>query len=662
MRGAGARGLMETTMLTVRDDPLVRHDLAKACHIVRRSRYVHGIWYAETYPDVALTGMDPLEHYLTIGAALGRNPGRDFDTLFYLEQHPEVLARGENPLLHYIREKGAEKGWPTQPPDPERDAPKRVRAVRDKLLMLGFTEEALKDLREMARSDPAARGRALAARDLAVWHLRQRGPEEAAQALGWLEAARAAAPDLEMRCQIAISELLAHHLAGDPEAGRAAYARLAEAGEVTPDTLLARANFETTAEDRLPWIRAMLAGYGLPGVDLLPEGPTPYDRLTAPAPPPVTDGPLVTVLLAAYEAAAMIPTALRSLQAQSWRNLEILVIDDRSPDDTCAVVEAFAAADPRIRLIRMEQNGGAYVARNRGLDEARGDFITLHDADDWSHPLKIETQMRHMAQTPGTMGCTSEQVRLQEDLSCVKVRGNGTLTVFNTSSFLWRRDPVQGALGYWDTVRYGADNEFVRRVRTVFGPASIQRLPTGPLSFQRESEASVTVSPVTGVDGYYYGVRKEYRDAQLYHHAARTRGAAEGALRYSGDPAERPFPVPAMMRPDRAARLKARPPFDLVIEGDFRSPGPVMEALAAQLAERAAQGMRIGLLEANAYAPEAAGDGLSICPELRAVIDGERIELLVYGDEVCARARHRLPGAGPGGRYRPVIHEAEAEP
>ncbi|TFL17145.1 glycosyltransferase family 2 protein [Jannaschia formosa] len=645
-------------MLTVRDDPLVRTNLKRACRMARQSRHVHGIWYAETYPDVALLGMEPAEHYLRYGAAMGRDPGKNFDTRFYVEAHPEVLERGENPLLHYVREGGAEKGWPTRPEDPERDALRRVRAVRDKLLMLGFTEEALAELREMAGRDPSARGRALAARELAVWHLRLREAGDGQAALGWLGRARAEAPDLEMRCQIAISELLAHHLAEDRAGGLAAYDRLALAGEATPDALLARANFEPTPEARLVWINAMLAAHGLAGATLLPEGPTAYDRLSAEQPAPVTDGPLVTVLIAAYEAEAMLPTALRSLQAQSWRNLEIIVIDDVSPDDTCAVAERFAAEDPRIRLIRMEKNGGAYVARNRGLDAARGEFVTLHDADDWSHPLKIETQMRHLAETPGTMGCTSEQARLQEDLTCVKVRGNGAFTIFNTSSFLWRKAPVRAALGYWDTVRFGADNEFIRRMQAVFGRDSFQKLKTGPLSFQRESETSVTTGAVTGVDGFYYGVRKEYLDAHLRHHATWAEAAASGALRYSGDPADRPFPVPAMMRPDRAAALAARPPYDLVVEGDFRRPGPEMEELAAELAELARQGRRVGLVEVNAY--EAGEGATAICEALRGVVDGTRIEVLVYGDTVETRALRRLPGAGAGGRYRPEIRVLDA--
>ncbi|MDB2407825.1 glycosyltransferase family 2 protein [Jannaschia sp.] len=637
-------------MLSVQDDPLLSKDMEKARRMVRNSKQVHGIWYAETYPDVALTQMDPIEHYLRFGAAMGRNPGRNFDTRFYLEAHPEVLETGQNPVLHYVREKGAEKGWPTRPDDPDREARARVRTVRDKLLMLGFTEDALTELRAMAEQDPSALGRALAARELAIWHLRLRGPQEAATALDWLARARAEAPDIALRGQIAISDLLAHHLRGDRDAGLAAYERIALAGEATPDTLLARANFERTPEARMAWIDAVLAAHGLTGAHLLPEatgdGLPAYDRLSARTPASV-DGPRVTVLLAAYEAAAMIPTALRSLQAQSWRNLEILVIDDVSPDDTCAVVARFAAADPRIRLIPMERNGGAYVARNRGLDEATGDFVTLHDADDWSHPLKIETQMRHMIETPETMGCTSEQVRLQEDLSCLKVRGNGAFTIFNTSSLLWRRDPVQAALGYWDTVRFGADNEFIRRMQAVFGPKSVVKLKTGPLSFQRESDASVTTGAVTGVDGFYYGVRKDYLDAQQHHHAE----ADKGALRYSGMPDARPFPVPAMMRPDRAERLRDRAPFDLVVQGDFRTPGPEMDALATELVRRAEAGEHIGLVETNAYA----GEALAICDALRAVVDGERIEVLVYGDTVQTRTLHRRPDAGDGGRYLPEV-------
>jgi hypothetical protein len=76
---------------------------------VRRSGLFDAAWYLGTYPDVAATGLDPVRHYLRIGATEGRDPGPRFSSRDYLEQNPDVARAGINPLLHYIR-RGVREG------------------------------------------------------------------------------------------------------------------------------------------------------------------------------------------------------------------------------------------------------------------------------------------------------------------------------------------------------------------------------------------------------------------------------------------------------------------------------------------------------------------------------------------------------------------------
>lgn len=111
----------------------------------------------------------------------------------------------------------------------------------------------------------------------------------------------------------------------------------------------------------------------------------------APAAPYVDS--LVSIVTPAYRAARFIGETIRSVQAQTYRDFEMLVVDDCSPDDTAAIVERFAAADPRIRLLRQAANGGPAAARNRALAEARGRWVAFLDGDDLWLPDKLERQL-----------------------------------------------------------------------------------------------------------------------------------------------------------------------------------------------------------------------------------------------------------------------------
>jgi glycosyltransferase involved in cell wall biosynthesis len=104
------------------------------------------------------------------------------------------------------------------------------------------------------------------------------------------------------------------------------------------------------------------------------------------------DKPLVTVIIPAYNAASTINETLTSVRAQTFRNLEVLVIDDGSNDDTATIVGEHAIEDRRVRLIT-QSNLGVAAARNRGIAEARADLIAPIDSDDVWAPTKIEKQV-----------------------------------------------------------------------------------------------------------------------------------------------------------------------------------------------------------------------------------------------------------------------------
>lgn len=107
------------------------------------------------------------------------------------------------------------------------------------------------------------------------------------------------------------------------------------------------------------------------------------------------DNPLVSVILPVYNGEQFVAQALESALRQTYRNIEVLVVDDGSTDGTRPIVDAQAANDPRVRVLS-QPNSGVARARNQAIAASRGEFIAPLDADDLWAPTKIERQVRRM--------------------------------------------------------------------------------------------------------------------------------------------------------------------------------------------------------------------------------------------------------------------------
>ncbi len=95
--------------------------------------------------------------------------------------------------------------------------------------------------------------------------------------------------------------------------------------------------------------------------------------------------PLISVIVPVYKVEAYLNPCIRSITEQTYRNLEILLVDDGSPDGSGAICDVWAEKDSRIRVIH-QANAGAGAARNTGLDQARGEIISMIDSDDYLEP------------------------------------------------------------------------------------------------------------------------------------------------------------------------------------------------------------------------------------------------------------------------------------
>lgn len=104
--------------------------------------------------------------------------------------------------------------------------------------------------------------------------------------------------------------------------------------------------------------------------------------------------PLITVIIPTYNRANTIRRAINSVLEQTYANIELIVVDDCSSDNTVEIVNAYR--DNRIKLMIMETNSGANVARNRGIDVAKGDYIAFQDSDDEWMKDKLAIQLDYM--------------------------------------------------------------------------------------------------------------------------------------------------------------------------------------------------------------------------------------------------------------------------
>jgi GT2 family glycosyltransferase len=177
------------------------------------------------------------------------------------------------------------------------------------------------------------------------------------------------------------------------------------------------------------------------------------------------EAPLVSVIVPAWNAEATLAETLRSVAAQTYSNLEIVIVDDGSTDATAGIATRFCDKDGRARLVRKE-NGGVASARNRGIEESRGEWVAPIDADDLWHPTKIEKQITaalaapempalvycwfHYVDRSGrVIGSSARWVangRAFEQMACHNFVGNG-------SAPLMRRAEVLAAGGYDEDLR-----------------------------------------------------------------------------------------------------------------------------------------------------------------------------------------------------------------
>ena len=267
------------------------------------------------------------------------------------------------------------------------------------------------------------------------------------------------------------------------------------------------------------------------------------------------DDPLVSVVMTTWNSLAWIDTAIASVLAQDGPRLELIVVDDASTDGTLDHLLRRAVTEPRLRVLAMDFNAGTYCAKNQGMRHARGDVVTFMDSDDEIAPDRLRKQL-DLLRRPGLVATTCNYVRRDAAGEIVLNRG---LAERQALISLMIKRAVIDEVGWFDSVRTSADDEYFERIRLVYGRAAHANVAE-PLYSAMLRESSLTTSSGTATrldaaDGdittFLSAARVAYLNAYRAWHAALT---ADGRRPYMPPwPSERPFEVEAPLRMRRTA-------------------------------------------------------------------------------------------------------------
>jgi hypothetical protein len=373
---------------------------------------------------------------------------------------------------------------------------------------------------------------------------------------------------------------------GEPER----VARLRAGAERLPGRLAAAVDTEAAHPEHGGGEAAFLAAFGaFAGWDEVALDPEPglplLDRLRSAATDRVEDGPLISIVMTAHRPGPELLTAVRSVVEQTWQRWELLIVDDASGSDHEKVLREAADLDDRVRVLVQETNGGTYIARNRAVDEARGELVTGLDSDDWAHPRWLEEQSAPLRESEDLVMAVSRGVRATADLRLFGVPGRAVSAVSSTS-IMYRARPVRERIGYYDRARKGADTEFRMRVRKTFGSRRWVQMDANHTVI-RLHPGSLSASEVG--EGWMHPARAAYEGGFHHWHKAIQQKRAKPFL--ASAPASRPFPAPRSILGEAVRPRKV----ERVHVADWRYDTPVQRAALTELARDVANGVAVAL-------------------------------------------------------------------
>ena len=240
---------------------------------------------------------------------------------------------------------------------------------------------------------------------------------------------------------------------------------------------------------------------------------TPFDSLAAEPVKQLVGDRLITVLVSCYKPTDAILASVQSILNSSYQNIEVLVVDDASPGAYANILKKVENLDLRVRVLKQKSNGGTYRIRNRAMGEAKGELITFHDSDDWMHPQRLDWQQR--ALRGNKVANVSMSTRVTESLECVE-SGRRLRIGICEPSLMFVKKQVMPKIGFFDSVRKGADSEYRKRIEKAFGQDLEIIAPFKALTLQRADHGGLTDGDLSF--RWIVDFRLRYKDLYLNWH------------------------------------------------------------------------------------------------------------------------------------------------
>ncbi len=328
--------------------------------------------------------------------------------------------------------------------------------------------------------------------------------------------------------------------------------------------------------------------------------------------------PVVSVVMTAYKPESrQILTSARSILQQTLKQIELIIVDDASGDDYQDVFDELQALDPRVRVIQLEQNSGTYAARNVGLFEANGEFYTGQDDDDWSHPQRLEHQVRFMRENPTAIGCRVDALLCNEELSRLRL-GYKSINS-NASSLMVRTADLKKIGGFLET-RKAADTEVAKRIEKRF-QKKVQPIRL-PLTIVRILADSLSRSEFAA--GWSHPARNQFKSSYEHWHA--------NSQPHDLDVVQGVLPEVAVPRRFRVLN-SGQKSYQVVLAGDWRKWGGPQKSMLEEIHALKSAGMTVAVLHLEA------GRFMStkvdfLAPQIQGLINSGYVDEVLFDDAI----------------------------